>query len=272
MMRSLWTAASGMKAQQLNVDTISNNLANVNTTGYKKQRLEFKDMLYETMSKATVDPGNGEGRPVNLQVGHGVRPVATVKSYARGNLQSTGNPLDMALDGNGFFVIQGPTGPVYTRDGAFKVSLNEDGEAKLVTADGYPVLNTDDEEIILPAEVNLSELLVSDDGRLSYVNVDGEMEDLEQQIKIVQFRNSPGLEDIGNNFVKQTTASGAPLIEADGDVTSRTKIVQRFLETSNVQVVDEMVSLIIAQRAYDVNSKSIQTSDQMLEQANNLKR
>jgi flagellar basal-body rod protein FlgG len=271
MMRSLWTSASGMVSQQMNVDNISNNLANVNTTGFKKEKMEFKSLLYETMQKAALDE-NGAGRPVGLQIGHGVRPIATVKSYAQGNMQMTNNPLDVAIDGNGFFAVQGPNeDEVYTRDGSFKESI-VDGESMLVPSDGYPILSTDDEPIVLGEEVNITNLLISEDGKLSYINSDKENEDLGFQLKIVQFSNRAGLENVGQNFLKQTSASGEPLFEVDGDVNQKSRLVQRSLEGSNVQVVEEMVNLIVAQRAYEINSKGIQTSDAMLQEANQLKR
>ncbi|WP_058486003.1 flagellar basal-body rod protein FlgG [Defluviitalea phaphyphila] len=271
MMRSLWTSASGMVSQQMNVDTIANNLANVNTIGYKKSRMEFKSLLYETMQRSGLDE-NGEGRPVNLQIGHGVRPIATVKTYTMGNIQVTNNPLDLAIDGDGFFAVQRSDDEiVYTRDGSFKISV-VDGEAMIVTSDGYPVLSIDDEPIYIPEDVNISDLIINEDGTISYVDEDGETVELDGQIQIVQFPNRAGLENIGQNFVKPTSASGDPIYEVDGDVNNISKIIQGSLEYSNVQVVEEMVNLIIAQRAYEINSKAIQTSDDMLAQANQLKR
>lgn len=270
-MRSLWTAASGMVSQQMNVDTISNNLANVNTVGYKKSRMEFKSLLYETMAKAGVD-GNGAGRPVNLQIGHGVRAISTAKTYTMGNIEMTDNPLDLAIDGEGFFAVLGANDEyLYTRDGAFKISML-DGEAMLVTSDGYPILSTDEEPIYIPPEVNISSLIIGEDGNFSYVDGEGTTIDLGIQLLVVQFPNRAGLENIGHNFVKQTSASGEAMYEIDDEVNTRSKLIQGSLESSNVQVVEEMVKLIIAQRAYETNSKAIQTSDDMLAQANQLKR
>jgi flagellar basal-body rod protein FlgG len=271
MMRSLWTAASGMVSQQMNVDTISNNLANVNTVGYKKSRVEFKSLLYETMQRAGVDE-NGAGRPVNLQVGYGVRPIATVKDYSMGNIEMTNNPLDLAIDGEGFFAVLGPNDEVlYTRDGSFKVSIVDD-ETMLVTSDGYPVLSIDEEPIYIPPEVNISDLIIGEDGTFSYVNGEGETEELDIQIQIVQFPNRAGLEDVGRNLLRPTSASGQPIFEVDGDVNRPSRVIQGSLESSNVQVVEEMVKLIVAQRAYEISSKAIQTSDDMLAQVNQLKR
>lgn len=266
MMRALWTAGSGMIAQQLNVDVISNNLSNVNTAGYKKERVEFKDMLYETLNRASnLD---GEGRPVNLQVGHGTAPVATVKSFQMGNLEKTDSPLDFALDGDGFFTVRGPKGePVYTKDGSFKLSVSEDGNF-LTTSDGYPVLDDAGGEIYL--DFDISKLIVGDDGELGYVDNDGIVLPLGQRFGIAKFANRYGLENIGGNFYVNNSATGQPV--PDGEMGQRTNIKQYFLESSNVQVVEEMVKLIVAQRAYEINSKAIQTSDDMLGMANNLKR
>ncbi len=267
MMRALWTAGSGMTAQQFNVDVISNNLANVNTTGYKKERAEFKDMLYETMDRAYIL--EGKGKPVNLQVGHGATVAATVKSYTTGNFEKTDNPLDFAINGEGFFMVMGPKGEVtYTRDGSFKISVSDEGK-KLTTSDGYPVLDDSGEEILLTVD-DISRLTVNDDGSLYYIDNAGTTTDLGQKIGLVKFPNRYGLESVGSNFYNRTDASGEPIADAEEGV--RSTITQGFLEGSNVQVVEEMVKLIVAQRAYEVNSKAIQSADEMLGQANNLKR
>ena len=266
MMRALWTAASGMTAQQLNVDVISNNLSNVNTTAYKKERVEFKDLLYETMDRAYML--DGQGKPVNLQVGHGTAPVATYKSYAKGNFEKTDNPLDFAIDGEGFFMVMGPKGQIlYTRDGGFKISVTEEGQ-KLTTSDGFPVLDENGTEIVL--NIDVSKLNVGPDGALSYVDESGTTVDLGQKIGIVKFANRAGLENVGSNFYAQNSASGDAV--ADWEMGEKSVISQGFLESSNVQVVEEMVKLIVAQRAYEINSKAIQAADEMLGQANNLKR
>ncbi|MGE4282596.1 MAG: flagellar basal-body rod protein FlgG [Clostridia bacterium] len=267
MMRALWTAASGMTAQQLNVDVISNNLSNVNTTAYKKQRVEFRDLLYETLSRANVL--EGEGRPVNLQVGHGVAPTSTVTTYTVGNMEKTDNPLDFALDGDGFFAVRNSNDEVvYTRDGSFKLSVS-DGEAKLVTKEGYPVLDDGDSEIFL-TDMDISRLSIGPTGELAYMDADNIAEPLGQTIQIVQFQNREGLLKIGSNFVTPSSASGEAILELE--LENRSSIMQGFLESSNVQVVEEMVKLIVAQRAYEINSKAIQTSDEMLGMANNLRR
>ncbi|HHX61549.1 MAG TPA: flagellar basal-body rod protein FlgG [Epulopiscium sp.] len=273
MMRSLWTAASGMTSQQLNVDTISNNLANVNTNGYKKESAEFKSLLYQTMSKANVPTEGGNARPGNLQVGHGVRPVAVNRNFSTGIMQQTGNATDLAIEGNGFFVIsERDERESYSKDGSFRAAVTEDGGYVLVTSDGYPVLTIDDEPLEIEENVDISRLSVSKDAIVSYVDTEtGENIEI-GQLKIVQFPNVGGLEAIGSNLYITTPASGEPLLEADGDVTVGSTIKQYFLEGSNVQVAEEMVKLIVAQRAYELNSTAIKTADTMLQEANQLKR
>lgn len=266
MMRALWTAGSGMMAQQLNVDVISNNLANVNTVGFKKERAEFKDLLYETLDRANVL--DGTGKPVNLQVGHGAMVTATVKNFSTGNLDRTENPLDFAIDGEGFFMVMGPKQQlVFTRDGGFKVTPSDTGK-KLTTSDGYPILDENGQEIYL--DFDISKMSVSEEGDISYIDEDGLVVPLGQRIGLFQFPNRAGLESIGSNFFVTTPGSGEPFLDSEGG--ARSAIRQRFIEGSNVQVVEEMVKLIVAQRAYEINSKAIQSSDDMLGIANNLRR
>lgn len=266
MMRSLWTAASGMIAQQFNVDVISNNLSNVNTTAYKKDRAEFKDLLYETFDRAYVM--DNKGKPVNLQVGHGTAYVATVKDFETGNLEQTGSALDFAIEGEAFFMVNGPKGEVnYTRDGSFKISVSEEGK-KLTTSDGFPVLDDAGNEIVM--NVDISKLVVSSDGDLGYTDETGTTIPLGQKIGLVKFENRNGLLSQGKNLYAGTEAAGQAVL--DGELGVKSNLSQRFLEASNVKVVEEMVKLIVAQRAYEVNSKAIQTSDDMLGMANNLKR
>lgn len=264
-MRSLWTAATGMKAQQLNIDTIANNLSNVNTTAYKAQRAEFKDLLYTTI-KATNGNENGE-RPVNLEVGHGVMPTATKRDFRTSSFIETENPHDMAIDGEGFFAIMLPNEEIrYTRDGSFKISVDGD-EGKLVTSEGYTVLTEDDDEIIV--ESGMKDFNVDELGYITAKDEDGEAVDL-GRIKLVTFVNPEGLSSEGLNLYSATAASGEEIpVEAE-EMNGR--IVSGYLEGSNVQVVDEMVKMITAQRAYEISSKTIQTSDEMLQIINNLKR
>ena len=271
MMRSLWTAASGMKAQQFNVDVIANNLANVNTVGYKRDRVEFHDLIYETMRRAYVmEDGNLDNprRPVNLQVGHGVLPVATTKLFRTGSFERTDNYLDMAIQGDAFYVVRAQDGSnVYTRDGSFKLSLTSSG-MMLSTSDGLPVLDDGGNEIYI--DVDAPRVIVATNGELSFTNDDGDTEFMGYRIQLVKFQNRNGLETVGDNFYVQTSASGPPIL--DDEYGRPSMIRQGYLEMSNVNIADEMVNLIVAQRAYEINSKCITTSDDMLGIANNLKR
>ena len=268
MMRALWTAASGMTSQQTSVDVISNNLSNVNTTGFKKDRAEFQDLLYQTMNRASIL--NGTGRPVNLQVGHGSTLAATVKSFEIGSMDRTGNALDVAIDGEAFFSVQtSPDEIRYTRDGAFKISVNENGKT-LTTTDGYPVLDAANQPINIANEVNIAKLNIGMDGALSYTDNTGNTVALGQSIGMVKFPNQYGLEAVGKNMFTTTSSSGAAV--PDTELGQRSTMNQYFLESSNVKVVEEMVKLIVAQRAYEVNSKAIQSADDMLNTANNLRR
>jgi flagellar basal-body rod protein FlgG len=265
-MRSLWTAATGMRAQQFNIDTIANNLSNVNTTSYKSQRAEFKDLFYTAIKRTNLN--DAQGRPVNLEVGHGSMPTATRKDFRNGSFIETQNPLDVAIDGAGFFAVEMPDGDIkYTRDGSFKLSVDYD-EGILVTSDGYIVLSEDEDEIII--ETGMTDITIDD---LGYITARDEYGDLQElgRLKLVNFTNPEGLLSEGSNLYSVTEASGEE-IEMDEFSMGDTKLVQGYLEASNVQVVDEMVKMITAQRAYEINSKTIQTSDEMLQMLNNLKR
>lgn len=267
MMRALWSASSGMTAQQLNVDVIANNLANVNTNGYKKSRVEFKDLIYETLRRPDVyQPG--QGTPVAIQIGHGTRPSATTKAFKQGNLAQTDNTFDVAIEGDGFFVVERPDETyAYTRDGSFKISM-DDTERYLVTSEGFFVLDIDEEPIIIDEE--FTDISISADGTITG-KADDEIEEI-AQIGIVKFLNPEGLLAIGNNLFEETEASGEAIFKEDETDPGYGSILQGYLELSNVQVVEEMVNLITAQRAYEINTKAIQTSDEMLAQANNLRR
>jgi len=264
-MRALWTAATGMKAQQFNIDTIANNLSNVNTTSYKTSRAEFKDLFYSNLKRGRIQ--DDEGRPVNLEVGHGTMPVATKRDFRNGNLIPTEGTFDVAIDGEGFFVIELPNGDIaYTRDGSFKLSVDYD-EGYLVTSEGYYVLSEDDDLIII--ESGLRDIAIDEFGYITGEDEFGEIIEL-GRIALVKFTNPEGLQSEGRNLYTATPASGEEIpIDVD-EMNSR--IIQGYLEASNVQVVDEMVKMITAQRAYEINSKTIQTSDEMLQLINNLKR
>lgn len=262
MMRALWTAGSGMVAQQANIDVISNNLANVNTTGFKKNRVDFQDLIYQNLRDAGAPAGQGSQLPTGLQLGHGVRPVATQKIFTQGSYQQTGNSLDIVLEGNGFLQVTLPDGSIaYTRDG----SLKKDGQGRIVTSEGYML----EPQITIPE--NALSVNISADGTVS-VTIPGNSNPQEVgQLQLASFVNPAGLNSIGRNLMTETAASGAPVTGTPGEDGFAT-IAQGYLEMSNVQVVEEMVNMIVAQRAYEVNSKAIQTSDDMLQQANNLRR
>lgn len=271
-MRSLWTGASAMSAQQLNIDTISNNLSNVSTFGFKKERLEFQSLLYDTMTRASLDPANDSTTPVNMQVGHGVRPIATSRITTTGSFQQTGITTDIAINGSGYLLIDRGDGNIsYSKDGALKTSLTGNG-LMLSTAQGYPVLDSDEQPIYFPEDMQLTSLVINQDGQISYLDAEGTTQDLGVTIGLVQFQNQQGLEAIGSNLYIETVSSGEPMFEADGNLPNRSTLVQGYLEMSNVQVADEMVNLIVAQRAYELASKAITTSDEMLQTANGLKR
>ncbi|MGQ9632109.1 MAG: flagellar basal-body rod protein FlgG [bacterium] len=260
MQRGLYTAASGMRAQQLNIDTIANNLSNVNTTGFKQSRVEFQDLLYQTLKAAGAPIGGGGQVPTGIQVGHGTRPGATQKIFLQGSFQNTGNPLDVAIEGHGFFQVILPDGTTaYTRDGSFKI----DSTGRLVTSDGFFL----EPEITIPSDA--IDISISPGGVVS-VTIAGTPEEI-GQLQLARFINPAGLSSLGKNLYRQTQASGDPIIDNPGQ-SNLGLLEQGFLEMSNVQVVDEMVNMITAHKAYDVNSKSIQTVDSMLATAINLKR
>ena len=264
MVRSLWTAASGMTGQQFNIDTIANNLSNVNTTGFKKNRADFEDLLYQTRRVAGTPATEVTLVPTGVQVGHGVKVAATQKVFTQGSLQNTGNVSDVAIEGEGFFRVllyDGTYG--YTRDGAFKIDSN----GQFVTSNGYRLMP----EIILPEGFIRETLSISQDGRVT-VKVPGNDDPITVgQLELYRFVNPTGLQAIGENIFKVSAASGDPIQGRPG-FDGMGKTIHRFLEMSNVSIVQEMVNMIVAQRAYEFNSKAIQTSDTMLGIAANLKR
>ncbi|HUX20019.1 MAG TPA: flagellar basal-body rod protein FlgG [Spirochaetia bacterium] len=264
MIRSLWSAASGMIGQQFNIDTISNNLANVNTTGFKQNRADFQDLIYQTSRIAGTPATELTLYPTGIQVGHGVRVSATQKEFTQGALQQTGNVSDLAIEGDGFFRILLQDGTYgYTRDGSFKIDSN----GQLVTADGYRVLP----ELILPQNFVRDSVTISQDGRVT-AKVAGNDTPIEVgQIELYRFVNPAGLQAIGQNLFKVTGGSGSAIGGRPG-FDGMGQVEQKFLETSNVSAVKEMVNMIVAERAYEMNSKAIQTSDTMLGIANSLKR
>lgn len=262
MLRSLWTAATGMVGQQHNIDTISNNLANVNTTAFKKSRAEFQDLLYQTIRPAGMTNNMGTQYPTPIEIGHGSKISSTQKSFIQGNLVETNNPLDLAIQGNGFFMIQNPNGEIaYTRDGSFKV----DGTGNLVTSSGYSLMP----EVTLPPDTG--SVVIRENGDI-VISVSGNSEGtVIGQVRLVRFINAAGLESVGGNLYKETEASGEP-VEGLPGLDGIGSLAQGQLEASNVKVVEEMVNLITSQRAYEINAKAITTSDEMLSIANDLKR
>lgn len=260
MMRSLFTAATGMSAEQTNLDVISHNLANVNTTGFKKSRAEFQDLLYQTHRYPGTETAGGQQVPVGIQVGMGTRPIAVHKEFSQGDYVKTDGRFDMAIEGEGFFRVLRNGEEYFTRNGAFK--LNSDGI--IVDADG----NTLDPEFTVPEDATI---VTIDSGGVINATDDAGNILAEGQIQLIRFVNPSGLYATGKNLYLPTEASGDP-VEGDPGVDGYGTIAQGYLEMSNVDVVTEMVSMIVAQRAYEINSKAIQTSDEMLGIANNLKR
>ena len=262
MIRSMWAAASGMQAQSMNIDVIANNIANVTTTGFKRSRAEFQDLLYETMQPPGGSTSESTQAPTGIQLGHGVRPVAVAKNFGEGELQLTKNELDLAIEGNGFFQVTLPNGTTaYTRAGAFK--LDKDG--RIVTPDGFLL----DPEISVPTDT-LS-LSIGMDGTVSALRAGDSAPRQIGTIQLARFNNPAGLQSMGKNLLLQTDASGTAVVGTGGERNFGT-IAQGFLEMSNVSIVDEMVNMITAQRSYETNSKVVQASDDMLQTANNLKR
>ena len=270
MVRSLWTAATGMIAQQTNVDTIANNLSNVNTTGYKTSVAEFQSLLYQNLQTRTTS-ANGETKPGSAQVGLGVRNSSISTIFTQGALLESSSDSAFAIEGDGFFAIRGADGGTYyTRNGNFFISQGQDGLA-LATAEGYPVLDSDGDPIEFDEDLIANKITITGDGRFCYPDKDNNPQDIGITLGVHQFNNPNGLSKNDGGYFEVTEASGEAMNEADNDDLTRSRIVQGYLEGSNVQVVDEMVNMIVAQRAYEMNSKAISTTDQMMQTANQLK-
>ncbi len=275
MMRSLWTAASGMRAQQLNVDTIANNIANVNTTAYKSQEASFKSLLYQNLQSTSTNNA-GENKPVAAEVGLGTRLSAITSQFDQGSLTASTRPFDIAIEGDGFFQVKNQAGEIlYTRDGTLNISPVEGGNL-LCTADGYPVLDQYGNEIILPDKYNASDIQIDKSGYIGFPGEDGNFEALtnngyEVKLGLYQFNNPAGLSREGSNTYAVTAASGEAMAEFGNANLTPSMTHQYYTEGSNVDVANEMVNLIVAQRAYEMNSKAIQASDEMMQQANNLR-
>ncbi len=312
MMRALWSAASGMTSQQTNVDVIANNLANVNTTSYKKETAQFKSLLYQTLNEKTTS-ANGETKPVNAQVGLGVRTSSIGSIFVQGTLTQTDKNTDFAISGEGFFTVRNGSGDIlYTRDGSLNWSVAPNGGMMLATQQGYPLIDTNGNEINIPPEFpkniytktvdeegnpikveegfQTSRVVIDPSGDMYYkleieiekreydeagqeiitIEKQEEIISMEQKIALVQFANPAGLSKESGTMYAETAASGEAISE-DTPGVKRSQLVQSYLEASNVNVADEMVNLIVAQRAYEMNSKAIQAADTMLGQANQLK-
>lgn len=262
--RALRTAATGMFAQQVNIETISNNIANINTTGFKKNKAEFKDMMYQEVSinpQFTGTQAMNEKTSVQIQVGNGVQPASTQKLFSQGDMTPTGNPLDVAIQGEGFLQVRKPDGTfAYTRDGSLKVSSN----GTLVTANGYTL------EPGITLNEDVAGVTISKDGTIEARDLSGSTVTL-GNVELVKFLNPGGLLPVGDNLYIETPASGTPLTGTPGQ-DGFGELNQGFLEASNVDIVEEMISMITAQRAYEINSKTVKTVEDMMTMANNLKR
>lgn len=260
MIRSLWIAKTGLDAQQTQMDVISNNLANVSTTGFKRTRPVFEDLLYQTLRQPGAQSSQQTMLPSGLQLGTGVRPVATEKIFTQGNLQQTGNALDIAIQGKGFLQVLLPDGTTgYTRDGSFQV----DSQGQMVTASGYPLQPS----ITIPADA--TSVTIGADGTVSVLQPGSASPSQIGSIQLAGFINNAGLQSFGENIYLETAASGTPSANTPGTNGLGT-LNQTYLETSNVNVVEELVNMIQAQRAYEINSKAISTSDQMLQKLTQL--
>jgi flagellar basal-body rod protein FlgG len=260
MMRSLFVSATGMGGQQRQIDTVANNLANVSTVGYKKSRNNFEDLLYQIEKSAGTPSSANTTVPVGIHHGHGVKHVSTEKVFTQGDMKNTGQELDIAIEGTGFFQILQPNGAIaYSRSGNFQ----KDQNGRMVTPNGFPL----EPEIIIPQDTR--QVQIGLDGQVSVLVGEDPLPTPIGTVQLARFANPSGLTPIGKNLYLTTAASGNPVVENPG-VNGMGTLIQSFLELSNVSVVDEMINMIIAQRAYEVNSKAIQTSDDMLQTANQI--
>jgi flagellar basal-body rod protein FlgG len=259
-MRSLFVSATGMGGQQRQIDTVANNLANVSTVGYKKSRNNFEDLLYQIEKSAGTPSSANTTVPVGIHHGHGVKHVSTEKVFTQGDMKNTGQELDIAIEGTGFFQILQPNGAIaYSRSGNFQ----KDQNGRMVTPNGFPL----EPEIIIPQDTR--QVQIGLDGQVSVLVGEDPLPTPIGTVQLARFANPSGLTPIGKNLYLTTAASGNPVVENPG-VNGMGTLIQSFLELSNVSVVDEMINMIIAQRAYEVNSKAIQTSDDMLQTANQI--
>jgi len=263
MIRALYSAASGMNAQQLNIDNIAHNLANANTVGFKMRRAQFQDLLYQTISQPGAAAGAQTTTPSGLQLGLGTKPVSNEVIFTQGSFESTGNVLDLVIQGRGFFQIRRPTGEVaYTRAGQFH--LDRDGN--VVTADGDPL----EPQITLPPEAQ--SVTVAADGTVSYTLPGQSAAQLAGQIQLANFANPGGLNSLGRNLYLPTDASGEPTVGNPGGQEGLGTLLSGYVEQSNVSVVEEFINMIVSQRAYEASSKVVKAADEMYQEANNVTR
>jgi flagellar basal-body rod protein FlgG len=249
-----------MQSQQTNLDVIANNLANVNTTGFKKSKAEFQDLLYQTTRSAGAEQGGGNQVPTSLQIGHGSRLVSTAKVFTSGELTQTGEQLDVAINGDGFFEVQLPDGTrAYTRDGGLKMA----NDGRITTSDGLPLQGG-----WQPIPAGTTSINIAPSGEVTTMGASGTQN---FRVQLIRFANPAGLESAGHNLYKETPASGTPELGNPAE-NGFGELQQHYLEMSNVKVVEEMVNMILAQRAYEVNSKAVQTADEMMQMGNNLRR
>ena len=261
-MRSLFVAATGMQAQQINLDNIANNLANVNTTGFKRGRVDFQDLLYQAVQPVGANASINTEVPTGIYIGYGSRPAAVQKVFTQGSYQQTGQALDLLIEGDGFLQITLPNGDTaYTRDGALKL----DSQGRLVTSNGDPVTPN----ITIPNDA--VEINIATDGTVSVMQPGQNAPSTVGNLNLARFSNSAGLEPIGQNLYKESQASGAPQVGTPGTEGYGT-LRQKMLEMSNVSIVEELVNMIASQRAYEINSKAITASDEMMQVASQLKR
>ncbi|MDK9698971.1 MAG: flagellar basal-body rod protein FlgG [bacterium] len=262
MIRALRTAASGMFAEQLKIDTVANNLSNVNTSGYKKQTVQFQDLIYQSTHTAAAGQGDGTLAPVPIAVGHGVRPISTDRIFTQGSPTETNNPLDVMVEGTGFFQVTRADGRIaYTRDGTFKLS----SDGTVVTSGGYRL----EPELRIPEDA--TSIVIGRDGAIAVTTLSSAQTETVGQLELAKFVNPAGLNPLGQNLFEETSSSGMPTVANPGQE-GIGEVVQGYYEASNVAVVEEMVAMILAQRAYEANSKSIITADSMLQVVNSLKR
>jgi len=257
---SLYSAATGMEAQQLNLNTIANNLANVNTPGFKRSKIEFQDLLYQRPRGVGTESGGGNLVPTGVEIGNGSRVAATSKVFTQGQVNATGEKLDVAIQGDGFFEVQRPDGTIaYTRDGSFKLSPS----GQVTTNDGHPILSG-----FQPIAPGATAVNIADNGEVTIQSATGNQT---FRLTMTRFANPSGLRSLGGNLYEESAASGTPESGQPGEA-GYGNVLQGYIETSNVNIVEEMVNLIVAQRAYEINSKSIQTSDEMLQSVAQMKR